>query len=989
MRTSVLILSLFLQLLVSAQQPHPAFRHYGTADGLPSSEVYQLLQDNNGYLWISTDNGLSRFDGYEFRNFGPKDGLKDNLIFHLLLDTRGRVWTHGLTGNVYFVEGDTILPYWNNHVIRGFEEKFSKANYILVEGEGDTVHLATMGAGLISIAHNGTWNTYLHEEPNFVHVFEKEGKLVWGHFSSPDREASLLYDEKLRRQNLETPIYFQTEEETWTFKDLHYSRREGLNFEMFQLREGQYLLKHYNDTWLIERGVVRWQHYFPHNIIYAKVMNNGQFFVGLHHHEGLRIFNSVEAFRKDEFVTWLPGESVSWETEDREGGRWFATNDNGLFYAPADAFLVHDLETGLPNEKITALAAKNETELYIGLANGEVRHLDVAADKWTKLPTVPTEAFIRDLFFEQGSQQLWAGRGDLFCLENKLWKVKGMLFRKDISSPANRITQSPDGSRLWVCAQSGFMSIELPNKIPSNEFNAPYGRTFVVREDHAGRVWVGQPKGLFEWRNDSLIDSRFLHPAFSLRVEDIALAPDSTLVVATKGGGIVFWKGDRFEQITTADGLTADMMECVFTDANNVFWAGTLNGLNRISGTWGNRKVTQITMFHGLPSNEINRVVELGKTIWVATNKGLVRFSEKKTNPISIKPILKSVVASNRTLDLAMPARLTYKENNLRIEYFTINYRMNRRIPYRYRLDGGDWVQTQNRSVNYSALPPGERIFEVMAQNEDCVWSESAVYRFAIGPPWWATWWFRILAAMGTAMAAFGFYQYRTRQLKRENEMQRQITELERSALQAQMNPHFIFNCLNAIQNFILQNEKDQAIEYLGSFARLVRGMLNASISGRVNLQEEVQLLESYLSLEQLRFDHRFAFEVKTEAGLDCFEVEIPPLLIQPYVENAVLHGMAGRENGGMVEVFFREKDGILEVSVRDNGGGLASQGTTASMKSHKSVGMSITRRRLEILSDKKSGQSVDVQNLCDALGNTIGTEAIIRIDINSKTSNS
>lgn len=983
MKTPALLFCLSLPLLLPAQQPHPAFRHYDTADGLPSSEIYHLAEGNDGYLWISTDNGLSRFDGYEFRNFGPKDGLTDNLIFHLMLDSKGRVWAQGLTGNLYYVEGDTIKPYWNNHMVQGFEKQFSKVNDFIVEGDGDTVHLGTQGAGLITIAKGGAWKTYPYEEPAYLQVLEKNGKTIWGSFTSPNRAAANAFSDEMRRQNRVQPIYFHLRGKSWSFKDLHFTRQVGLNIDLFRLGEGQYLYKHYYDAWLFEAGKVSWQHYFPHVVIFAKVMKNGQFFVGLHHHEGLRVYDSVDAFRREEFVTWLPGESVSWFIEDREGGRWFATNDNGIFYAPADAFLVHDLETGLPDEKITSLAIKNERELYAGLGNGEVWRLDIASNKWTKLPPLPNEAFVRDLYFDQASQQLWAGRRDLYFLENKHWRLKGMPNSGGIFSPSNRITQSFDGRRIWACNETGFMSVELQGEIPANKYSAPNARTFIVREDHAGRVWVGQTKGLFEWKNDSLHDRRSLHPAFSLRVEDIALAPDSSLVVATKGGGVVFWKGDRFEQITTAQGLTADMMECVFTDENNVTWAGTLNGLNRINGTWGQRRVEQITTFHGLPSNEINRVAVMGETVWVATGKGLVRFSEKKPNPVSPKPFLKSVLVGNRPLDLSSSASLSFWENNLNIDFFTINYRMNGRIPYRYRLDGGEWQLTQNRSVNFSALSPGERLFEVQSQNEDGAWSETTVYRFTIRPPWWATWWFRSLAAMAAAAAVFGFYKYRTRQLKREHEMQRQVAELERSALQAQMNPHFIFNCLNSIQNFIQKNEQQQATEYLGTFARLVRQTLNASVEGKVSLEDEVRMLENYLALEKLRFKGKFDYAVEVVEGTDAFDIELPPLLVQPFVENAIIHGMQGIDHQGHIHVFFKEKGDVLLVTVEDNGRGIAARKNLPNATAHKSVGMGITQKRLALLGGGTgNGSHVKVEEISSPEGKALGTRVEVRIDL-------
>ena len=972
---------------LSAQNaPHPSFRQYTTSDGLASSEVYWILEDRKGFIWISSDNGASRFDGYRFRNFGLKDGLKENVIFVMQLDTMGRVWMQAMSGNLYYMDGDTILPYWNNGVLNNFKDRRDYSMGFIVEGAGETVHIATLGYGVITISKDGKAKTYDHPEPAHRQVFEKNGIAINALFNREGAEGMQAFAEKLLRQNRCMPVYFHVNGEEWRFPDFIFSKKEGRAIGAFRLGDGKYFFQMFNDVWFIENGKIRWQCYFPFHILDARLMKNGQLFVGLHYHQGLRVYKSIEAFRKEEGATWLTGQTVSHFTEDREGGRWFATNDSGIFYTPADAFLVHDSETGLPNEKVTALAIKNENEVYTGLVNGEVWHLDRKAGNWTELPEIPDVNFVKDLHFDPQNQQLWAGRNNLFFLQKNKWVLMAAPYQKGTLSISNHITESPGGQRLWVCNHLGFMSIELSPMRPSNIHTGHDQRTYVVREDFTGRVWVGQPKGLFEWRGSTLLGRQNLHPAFSLRVEDIALMPDSTLAVATKGGGVVFWKGSQFEQITTEQGLTADMLECLWAGGDGTLWAGTLNGLNRISGAWGHRQVEQITVFHGLPSNEISRIRTLDGNVWVATSKGLVRFSNKTKNQLSPRPFLASVLANNRPVDLTRSMQLPSLQNNLTISFFAINYKMNGKIPYRYRMDGGDWATTLNRSLNFPKLPPGERLFEVQAQNEDGVWSEPATLCFEILPPWWASWWAKTIAVIAFAVIGPAFYKYRMRQLRDTHKIELQMAELERSALQAQMNPHFIFNCLNSIQNFILQNEKESAIMYLGSFASLMRSMLNASVTGEILLAEEVKLLNNYLELEKLRFKNRFTYEVSTAAGLDVFEVKIPPLLVQPYIENAVLHGISGRDAGGKVEVFFEKKERYLEVLIRDNGSGPNPENRQAtSARLHKSLGMSITRNRLELLSHGKEINAVNTKLLHDEKGRATGTEVTIRIGLGEK----
>jgi ligand-binding sensor domain-containing protein len=983
MRLCLLVILLVNTLLLLAQNtPHPAYRQYTTDDGLASPETYQILQDKTGYIWIATDNGVSCFDGYEFRNYGVKEGLKENVIFMMQFDTLGRLWMQAKSGNLYYMEGEIIHPYWYNSVLDDFPGRPEYGKGFIVEGAGETVHISTLKYGLISILKNGDVLPYIHNDSIYHQVFEKNDIAIYSKFIKGGLEGVEARNSKQVSKGQYYPIYFYVNNEIWPFSDLDDSQDLWYNADALSLGQGQFLFKIKENVWLIENGKVLWKTTFKPRIQYAGLMNKGQLYLGLYGHQGLAVYKSLSAFLKGEKSIRLPGKTVNHFMEDKEGGRWFATNEDGVFYAPADAYLVNDRETGLTDEKVTALAVKSNEELFIGLENGEVWQLNPRKESWHKLPEIPGSSAVKDLYFDQQYQQLWVGRNYLYQWQNNNWKLCAASNKEPIV--AYRITASPDGKRLYIGNYKSAMRIALPDNTVDTIYIKTGQQSYAVREDFGGRVWIGKADGLFEWQKDTLTGRQNLHPGFSLRIEDIALMPDSTLVVATKGGGLVFWKGDEFEKITTVDGLTTDMMECVHADDKGNVWAGTLNGLNRISGAFNNREVKKITVFHGLPSNEINRICTIGDTVWIATNKGLVQFLNKNTNHAAPKPILASVLANHDSLDLSKTVPLSANKNNLSISYFAINYKMKGKIQYQFRMDKGDWTPTMNRSVNFPALPPGKRFFEVQAQNEDGIWSESKTFQFVIDPPWWATWWAITGAIIAGLLLVLGVYKYRTAQLKRANKIQLKIAELERSALQAQMNPHFIFNCLNSIQNFILQNEKESAIMYLGSFASLVRSMLNASVAGKIPLDEEMKLLNNYLELEKLRFKNRFNYEIRTAEGLDLFDIKIPPLLVQPYVENALKHGISGKTSGGKVDVFFKEKDAYLEVSIMDNGTGIKTdEARQNNSKSHKSFGMAITKNRLELLGERKGGNPVSTSTLYDDKGQVVGTQVIIRIGIN------
>lgn len=189
--------------------------------------------------------------------------------------------------------------------------------------------------------------------------------------------------------------------------------------------------------------------------------------------------------------------------------------------------------------------------------------------------------------------------------------------------------------------------------------------------------------------------------------------------------------------------------------------------------------------------------------------------------------------------------------------------------------------------------------------------------------------------------------------MQKENKIQKELIALERSALQAQMNPHFIFNCLNSIQNYIMRNDKDMAMDYLGRFATLIRQYLNTSTRDLVTLDDEISMLTNYLHLEQMRFNQSFEYHFQVDKNIDPTEITLPPLLIQPFVENAILHGMTSITNGGQINIGISKKENQLQITIKDNGKGFDKNKNTGM---RKSLGIAITQKRLQYINDHAEG---------------------------------
>jgi LytS/YehU family sensor histidine kinase len=214
--------------------------------------------------------------------------------------------------------------------------------------------------------------------------------------------------------------------------------------------------------------------------------------------------------------------------------------------------------------------------------------------------------------------------------------------------------------------------------------------------------------------------------------------------------------------------------------------------------------------------------------------------------------------------------------------------------------------------------------------------------------------------------------------------IEKQIFELEQKALRLQMNPHFIFNSLNAIQNFVLSNDTDKAVNYLAKFSHLMRMILANSTASHIPLKDELKALTYYMDLERLRFDNKFKYEIQVDPSIDEEFIEIPPMLFQPYVENAIIHGLVNSPREGKLDIKLQLSDkGILHCVIEDNGIGRekAMEIRASSGIKRQPKGMVITQERLQILNKQSSRNSiVRVTDLIDQRGEALGTRIELEI---------
>lgn len=468
--------------------------------------------------------------------------------------------------------------------------------------------------------------------------------------------------------------------------------------------------------------------------------------------------------------------------------------------------------------------------------------------------------------------------------------------------------------------------------------------------------------------------------------------PDGTLWISTNDNGILAYKnGEVIRSIQDNSGLSSNICKTLFLD-KHFLWVGTNKGLHRVDLTDSNHSIVRYSASDGLPSDIVNSLYVQDSIVWVGSPAGLTYFNENKISHNSFCRLIPlSVSVSGQEMPAATNYEISYKNNNFRFEYVAISFKSAGTIVYHYKLSGLDtgWQQTNETVLDYPSLPPGDYKLQLYAVNKFGLNSATEEVSFSISAPFWWKWWFYTTVIILAMLLAGWLVNRRSKiirkRIEEKNNFQKQFAVLEQQALQAQMNPHFIFNCLNSIQQYILTNDKEKANEYLTGFATLIRQTLDNSSKQSITVSEEIRYLSSYLEMEQMRFGDNFRYFIEISDSVSPDFISIPALLLQPYVENALRHGIRYKQEGiGKVSICFSIENGVLSCQVEDNGVGRRKAAEFKSRQhiEYQSKGMSLTEKRMELLNRTGGKITVVVEDLENADGCANGTRVTVKMPV-------
>ena len=932
-----------------------SLQQYTTEDGLPGTIIYSLDQDKDGVIWLSTDGGICKFNGQNFELF-KNENIKGEVTF-LKFDSQGRLWMIDLADRVYM---------YHNGITSRFDQYFKgKKTFHLFEDVEQNIWLCHFSSisKMGQIKSNSLPDTTIFTLPllsdrmlpfflpdsSFAIVatkgitFFKNNKAQSYTYSetSPSNLRSFPYGLVEFNQR---PFFFSTDRvysiDLEEFKIL--PEFEQLN-DKLDSGIKKVLLDKNNNLWFATRN----------GVLYNQRKEDGTYHT-IHLMKGDIAFNLFQ---------------------DEEKNIWIIMQD-GLYKLPSDQIRVYQDQKA--DRDLYVVNAISDQEIITGNDKNTITIFDRDFNlKYKKKLASRNERIYGFAVNKEKTELSIAANFGFVQYELPSLKVK---YRKTNYYGFKTCRYSPEG-RLWFGSfiHGGYFE-------DGDFFPILKKRTYAILPLGNKKTWFGTVEGLY-YCNDTKCN-KVGNELLEQDIRDIQKDKNEVLWIATQSNGIVLFKDGVLKHITTKNGLAGDNCQKIFLDQNYA-WIATTRGISKI-----NRQdftIKNIRISDGLPSNDVRDIHFQNENIYAATSRGLAVF-KNDFEVYSLPPILslKSIQINNTDTLLQEFYKLPHTSNNIKINFTSSSFKNTLGLEYQYLLKGlnDDWVSSSVSEANFSSLPPGDYSFFVKTKTPNSDWSKEKTVSFFIEKPYWQTYWFYGITFSLFFLAGVLFFYAIVKEFKRRNDVQKKLMQSQLTALRAQMNPHFLFNSLNSIQEFIITNDKRSANYYLSRFSRLVRNILNTSSENEIRLKKEIETLQLYLDLEALRFEKNFEHIFEIDENLDIENIYIPSMLIQPYVENAIKHGLMHK--GGMRKLFVRffKKENLLICEVEDNGVGRerAREIQKQNRKVYKSKAMSLTKERIDLLNSSDWGKlDLDIIDLKNKNNEPLGTKVIIQVQIKLK----
>jgi hypothetical protein len=963
------ILSLVHHISISQT---PAFIHYTDDDGLPGMSLYSIRQDRNGFLWMTSTKGICRFDGKEFKKFAVPD-IKVQDFPYLFMDSKGIPWFYNLAGEIICIQEDSII---NTRIKNPDTRKKINAFF------ADTSLL------YITWRFSNTIETICYDRTDFkVRSVLKKPYSVIGKYNG----ELLATDLKIREDKFQL---YSIHNNKLLFEYPHKSN-ESFNYHseiniLSELSKDSFAIITPYFSGLFDADFKLLQLYK-----FRQILNDTVLFVTLVNHKDLFIKTNLNSyifhlntnqFKKLSFF----GNSVNTVYEDDISRKWITTSNKGLILLLNEDLQIYTINNSDIRSNEIIRITEDYPNLWFHHHNGEISLFNTKINKWSHI-IIPGARGVRAVKIKHPGEYFVGTDNGLFTLtyltdsDYSILPVKQSSIKDLYYTKENLLfILTVNGTYLCnnQCLSNPSYLLALDNALIKSR------STSIVKFQDT--ILAATLDGIFYFENgrfskwNSVQTNRFY-------INKLYNQNNKQLWICTDGNGLYLYKNGILQDSINDSVLPSNSISCLASLDDITIIIGTDNGAyvynTELRTGFGFNKLD------GLPSNEILDIINSGNTIWIGTSKGLVSIPANQLKPNGEIPLLKikTIQVFDNGKKIQFRSSLPYHANHLRFNLETRSLISKDQLSIYYKLHQSDsnWIESKGNIIELIGLAPGDYNVSLKAINEDGIHSiYSNVLSFHINQIWWKTGWFISLMVLLVTSLSIGMTQWRQNKIKKEEDKKRkihdQMNQLRQQALQNQMNPHFIFNSLNAIQSFLLVNDEKKAVNYLSKFGKLIRMIFDQSKLKIISLQDELDLLHHYIHLEELRFGNKVKviFTVDDNVQESSAEIFIPPLLIQPIIENSFRHGLFHLEKNGLLQIRLMLENGQLLCIIEDNGVGRirSKQINEWKNKYHKSSGIKSTQERLEILDRGRNKLGLEIIDLYDKNGIPTGTKAILKL---------
>ena len=946
------------------------YNQYTTDDGLPSNTIYEIVQDSSGLMWMGTENGLVSYDGVSFERFSDSR-MKDNDILKLEISKDGHVTFCNTSSQYFRLEGDQV---------KAIDVNFSGFFDLRSTRSDDFI-----------IAFNSRIENNLYKyEDSLVPI-------DLGAFSAikfDSHNKYLLYNDcevsdTIEKSNLDVENYC-----------FSFHGRKNINGSNKAEREGQFYIFRERKFFHVDSTLYRIIN--PGTFTYLFKGQNKSFVTTM---DGLVVYDHTI----NSFNNVLQNFEIGYGFIDTEENIWLSTVNDGLLKIVDQNFDV--LAVAEFGEDLRDIKTVAEKILAFSFSC-----LNIYDNNLDLIKSIPFE-------FDQG-RHLLVIDDEIYVIDSKyIRRFDGYRERKKKRSLNSKIKFVKSiGSETYLADIFGHYVVDKDffsedyEIIEFEKISNISGINVLAGEESSAAIYLGTDNGLFQFdkfRNEAKSSKNILT---SKNIRSLFINEDDKLWIGTSNDGLYSMNIDGAVDSIDILNCTGSNVINDIVQYDNYLFAATSEGLARYDLNTQNCSV--LNEYRGLLTNSIRKIlVKSLDSIFVTQNKELIMitnslFDKKSTIP---KLVLKNTFVNNVLYKLKEKALVfDHDDNNVEFQFDYYSYRNVGKKMLQYKLDGDSlWVTSNDLNLRFPSLEPNTYTLDVRGLFANIEHTEVRSFEFIILAPWWQTLWARLIGLLSIGIAVYLYVSGRSKRVqeqealkretlkqleasKRENlkhleaskrEYLQQINKIKDQALQLQMNPHFIFNAMNAIQSFITSDREKDATVYLAKFAKLIRLIFEYSNISLISMEAELEFVKLYIDLEQLRFQDKITCILDVSKNIQSEKdlLKVPPLLIQPIIENSFKHGLFHKLSGGELKITY-DLDGDTIISiVEDNGIGREASKAMQMGKYNKDrhSGLKNIMSRLEIFRFNNPHQenSLVVEDLYQD-GKASGTKTILKITL-------